>query len=255
MAKIAVFDSGVGGITVLEEIYRLLPNENFIYFGDSLNAPYGDKTNDQIRLYASNIIDFLLEHDVKILVIACNTVTSFLYKELVNSLSIPVVGVIFPTVEYVNNLNVSKVGVVATTRTIENNIYQKLIRTNVSSLATPQFVPMIENGTYKEKKYEIKEILRPLIDYNVHVLVLGCTHYPFLKNIIESFYGGIIVDSGLVTAIEVKKYLEHNSLLENNAKVTIFVSGDTASFDDIISDFVTFSYEIVHKEVWRWRLF
>lgn len=249
MAQIAVFDSGVGGITVLEELYRLLPNENYIYFGDSFNAPYGDKTNEQIRSYAMSVINFLLESDVKILVIACNTVTSFLYKELVNSLNIPVVGVIFPTVEYVNNLSVSKVGVIATTRTIDNNIYQKLVKTSVTALATPEFVPMIESGTYVERIDEIRGILQPLIDENIHVLLLGCTHYPFLKSIIETFFGGIIVDSGLVTAIEVKKYLEHNRMLENNPKVTIYVSGDIISFNEIIADFVSFPYDIIHKEV------
>lgn len=244
MGKIGVFDSGIGGITVLEEIYKILPNESYLYFGDNKNAPYGDKTNEEIREFTYKIINHFLKNDVKIIVIACNTVTSFLYKELVKELSVPVIGVIYPTVEYVNDLHIKKVGVIATMRTIENNTYQKLIDKNVYALATPEFVPMVEDGSYVNRTKEIQDILKPLFDNHIHALVLGCTHYPFLRSQIEEVYGGIIVDSGVVTAIDVKAKLKEQKLFENNPHVEINVSGSVESFEKVIKDFVTFEYEI-----------
>lgn len=244
MGKIGVFDSGIGGISVLEEIYKILPNENYLYFGDSKNAPYGDKTNDEIREYTYKIIDHFLKNDVKIIVIACNTVTSFLYKELVKKLTIPVIGVIYPTIEYVNDLHIKKVGVIATVRTIENNTYQKLIDKSVFALPTPEFVPMIEDGSYINKTDEIHSILQPLLDKKIHALVLGCTHYPFLRSQIEEFYGGIIIDSGVVTAIDVKEKLKEKNMFEDNPNVEINVSGNVEKFENVIKDFVTFKYNI-----------
>ncbi|MFV0499215.1 MAG: glutamate racemase [Bacilli bacterium] len=244
MGKIGVFDSGIGGITVLEELYKLLPNENYLYFGDNANAPYGDKSNEDLRVLTYKIINYIIKRDVQMIVIACNTVTSFLYKELVKNIKIPIVGVIYPTVDFVNNLRVKKVGIIATVRTIENNVYQKMIDKDVKTLKTPEFVPMIENGTYVNKAPEIKAILQPLLDENIHALVLGCTHYPFLRDFIETFYSGIIVDSGIVTAIEVKEKLIHYNLLENNRNIEINVSGNLESFKHIINNFVSFKYTI-----------
>lgn len=249
MGKIAVFDSGVGGITVLEAIYKLLPNEDYIYFGDSLNAPYGDLTNDQIKEHSFKIVDFLKKNDAKIIVIACNTVTSFLFKDILNYSKLPVVGVIFPTVDYVNDLHISKVGLIATVRTIENGAYQKMMEKKVYELKTPEFVPMIEDGSYVNRGEEIKEILSPLLTKNIHALVLGCTHYPFLRDKIEEVYSGIIVDSSYVTALKVKNKLERRNLLENNPNVRIYVSGDVDKFEFVIKDFVSFKYEIEKKEL------
>ncbi len=244
MGKIGVFDSGIGGITVLEELYKLLPNEQYLYYGDSKNAPYGDKTNDEIRQYTYKIIDHFKKNDVELIVIACNTVTSFMYKELVDSLNIPVIGVIYPTVDYVNDLHISKVGVIATTRTIENKTYQKMIDKKVFALPTPEFVPMVEDGSYVNKTVEIQEKLKPLLDKHIHALVLGCTHYPFLRKQIEQVYGGIIVDSGVVTAIEVKEKLARKTLSDADPSITLHVSGCVEEFEQVIKDFVSFDYTI-----------
>ncbi len=249
MGKIAVFDSGVGGITVLEEIYKLLPNEDYIYFGDSKNAPYGDLTNEKIRELSLKIVKFLIESDAKIIVIACNTVTSFMFQEILKYSKLPVVGVIFPTVDYVNDLHISKVGLIATVRTIENQAYQKMIEKKVYALKTPQFVKMIEDGTYVSRSDEIEEILSPLLKENIHALILGCTHYPFLRNQIEKVYSGIIVDSSYVTALKVKDKLKRRNLFENNPNVDIFVSGELESFDKVINGFVSFDYKIHKKEL------
>lgn len=249
MGKIGVFDSGIGGITVLEELYKLLPNEEYVYFGDSKHAPYGDKSNEQIREYTYKIIDHFKKQNVKLIVIACNTVTSFLYKELVKSLDVPVIGVIYPTVDYVNNLHIKKVGLIATVRTIENKTYQKMIDKKVYALKTPEFVPMVEDGSYINKEKEVQEILKPLLDNQIHALVLGCTHYPFLRSHIEKIYGGIIVDSGVVTAIEVKEKLKHKKMLGSKSHIEIHVSGDVKSFENVIKDYVSFDYDIKHIEV------
>ncbi len=249
MGKIAVFDSGVGGITVLEEIYKLLPNENYIYFGDSLHAPYGDLSNEQIKKYTIKIVDFLISHQAKIIVIACNTVTSFMFKEILTYSKLPVVGVIYPTVEYVNDLHISKVGLIATVRTIENQTYQKMIEKKVYELKTPQFVKMVEDGTFLSRSQEIKDILAPLLKENIHALVLGCTHYPYLRKQIEDVFSGIIVDSSYVTALKVKDKLKRRNLFEDNPYVDIYVSGDVARFNKIIKDFVSFNYCIHKKEL------
>ncbi len=249
MGKIGVFDSGIGGITVLEELYKLLPNEQYLYFGDSKNAPYGDKSNSQIREYTYKIINHFKNNDVKLIVIACNTVTSFLYKELVKELDIPVIGVIYPTVDYVNNLHIKRVGVIATVRTIENNTYQKMIDKKVYTLKTPEYVPMIEDGSYKEKEKEVNDILKPLLNNNIHALVLGCTHYPFLRNYFEKIYGGVIIDSGVVTAIEVKETLKERHMEENNKGIEINVSGNVEEFEKVIKDYISFDYTIKKVEV------
>ncbi|MFV0424543.1 MAG: glutamate racemase [Bacilli bacterium] len=249
MGKIGVFDSGIGGITVLEELYKLLPNEEYLYFGDNKNAPYGDKSNNEIRDYTYRIINHFKNNDVKLIVIACNTVTSFLYKELVDTLNIPVIGVIYPTVDYVNDLHIKKVGLIATVRTIENNTYQRMIDKEVFTLKTPQFVPMIEDGSYVYRHKEIKEILKPLLKKHIHALVLGCTHYPFLRSNIEKIYGGIIVDSSVVTAIEVKEVLNDRNMFENNPKITIHVSGNIEEFEKVIQSYISFEYKIKSVEV------
>ncbi len=249
MGKIGVFDSGIGGITVLEELYKLLPNEEYLYFGDNKNAPYGDKTNDQIREYTYKIIDHFKKNDVKLIVIACNTVTSFLYKELVEKLDVPVIGVIYPTVDYVNDLHIKRVGVIATVRTIENQTYQKMIDKEVFALKTPEFVPMIEDGSYKTKEEEIHNILKPLLDNHVHALVLGCTHYPFLRPFIEHVYGGVIVDSGVVTAIEVKEKLKDRKMFGDRSSIEINVSGNVEEFETVIKDYISFEYTIKRVEV------
>ncbi len=248
MGKIAIFDSGVGGITVLEELYKLMPNEEYIYLGDSAYAPYGNKTNEELEIRVYKIIDRICTIDTKILVIACNTITSFMYKKLVDMLDIPVVGVIFPTVSYINTLPFKDVGVFATSKTIENRTYEKMIERNVFSLATPQFVPMIEDNSYINKTEEIKEILQPLIDKHVQLLVMGCTHYPFIKQQIESFFDGIIVDSSFVTALEVKEVLGENSNC-GKGNVEIIVTGDSVSFEKIICNYVSFKYKLMQEEI------
>ncbi len=246
-SQIAVIDSGVGGITVLKSLYELLPNENYLYIGDTLNNPYGDKSNDEIRELTLNIIDYLESMDVKALVIACNTINSFMYSEILRKFKKIVIGVIFPTVDYTNSLAVSKVGVIATKATINNGSYQKMLEKNVYPLSTPSFVKLVESREYMSASAleEIKATLKPLIDNNIQALVLGCTHYPFLKSQIETFFDGIVIESGFVTALELKEKLIHHSLdNKNGGKVRLQVTKDVRNFNSIIRDYITFSYTL-----------
>ncbi len=249
MGKIAIFDSGVGGITVLEELYKLLPNEQYIYIGDSAYAPYGDKTNEQLEARVKRVINELFKEEIKLLVIACNTVASFMYKDIVEMLEVPVVGVVFPTVSYVNSLPFKNVGVFATSKTIKMRTYEKMIERNVISLATPELVPMIESKQHLNRELEIKKILKPLLDEHVEVLVMGCTHYPFIKSQVEKFFDGIIVESGFVTALEVKRILKKGTNFEEKGSVEIIITGAIDKFENVIKDYVTFKYSIVRKDI------
>ncbi len=248
--KIAVIDSGVGGLSILEAIVKLLPNEQYIYFGDSLNVPYGDKTNEQIRVYTQRVIKFLMTFDMEILVIACNTINSFMYKELVDQLKIPIIGVAFPTASYVNSLSPLKVGVIGTSRTIENKLYKKIIESEVYELATPSFVSLVENnevGTPKAYE-EVKKVLKPLIKENVSLLVLGCTHYPFLMNEIKASYSGTVVESGLACALEVEKRLK-NKKRSNTGSVEIYVSSKLENFKIFLDEYTSLNYEIMEVKL------
>jgi len=251
-SHIAVIDSGVGGITVLKSLVDLLPKENFLYLGDTLNNPYGDKTNDEIRNLTFKMLDFLKTQNVKALVIACNTINSFMYSEILKVFGNIVIGVIFPTVDHVNSIGVSKVGVIATHTTIKNGSYQKMLEKDVYPLETPNFVKIVESQKYKEESVvdEVKQTLKPLLEANVEALVLGCTHYPFLKDAIEKNYDGLIIESGFVTALDLKDRLAHNNLLnDETGSVNILVTKDLENFEDIIKGYVDFEYRLDKVEL------
>jgi len=251
-SQIAVIDSGVGGITVLKSLVELLPNENFLYIGDTLNNPYGDKTNEEIRELTMRIIEYLHKADVKALVIACNTINSFMYSEILREFKKIVIGVIFPTVDYVNSLGVNKVGVIATKATINNGSYQKMLEKDVYPLPTPSFVKLVESKDYLNDNAlaKVEEILKPLLQENIESLVLGCTHYPFLRPHIEQLFDGIIVESGFVTALDLKQRLEHHQLLnESTGHVRIYVTKDVVRFNSVIREYVPFSYTLEKIEI------
>jgi glutamate racemase len=246
-SQIAVIDSGVGGITVLKSLVELLPNENYLYIGDTLNNPYGDKTNDEIRELTMKIIDYLHKTDVKALVIACNTINSFMYSEILRHFKKIVIGVIFPTVDYVNSLGVNKVGVIATKATINNGAYQKMLEKDVYPLSTPSFVKLVESKDYLKENAisHIESTLKPLFDSNIEALVLGCTHYPFLKPQIESMFDGVVIESGFVTALQLKERLEHFELTnDTGGRIRLNVTKDVLNFNSIIREYVSFSYTL-----------
>ena len=180
--RIGIFDSGLGGINVLSCLRNKYPNNDYVYFGDTLNLPYGDKTKDELLKLSCNAIDFLLKRKVDIIIIACGTISSTCYLELKNKYHIPIYDIISPTINYLKNSNYHNIGVIGTNRTIESNIFY-IPNKNIIMKATPSFVPIIENELVNEKE---NEIINELSYFkNSDILVLGCTHYPVLKEIIN----------------------------------------------------------------------
>lgn len=180
--RIGVFDSGLGGVNALSCLRDKYPNNDYIYFGDTKNLPYGDKSIDELFRLAREAIDFLLTKNVDIIIIACGTISSNCYSKLKEEYRVPIYDIISPTIEYLKKSDYQKIGVIGTKKTIESNIF-KVPNKNVKMLATPSFVPIIENNQIKEKEQEITHELSCFNDSDI--LVLGCTHYPLLKEVID----------------------------------------------------------------------
>ncbi len=220
--SIGVFDSGIGGLTVVRALLQRLPYENIVYFGDTARVPYGSKSPQVIRDYAAQDTDVLLEHDVKMIVIACNTVSAVALDVVQRRAKMPVVGVIIPGAEAaVNATRKKRVGVIGTIGTIASNAYPNAVRQidpaiQVYSQACPLFVPLVEEGWTEHKATEIiaKEYLFPLAQQKIDTLVLGCTHYPLLKETIgKMFHHQVgLIDSGESTAEAVAVLLEERDL-------------------------------------------
>ncbi|HLR80898.1 MAG TPA: glutamate racemase [Bacillota bacterium] len=245
--KIGVIDSGVGGLTVVNEIIRQLPREEIVYLGDTLRCPYGSRTTKQIKEFTWDMVDFLLNEDLKILVIACNTITAFMLEDLKSNLDIPVVGVIHPgSRAAIKSTRNNHIGVIGTEGTIKSKSYEdtlKLInpKIKVESLACPHFVPLIERGilTGDSLKKTVNQSLIPMKKKNnIDTLILGCTHYPLIKDTIQNVMGNKvrIVSSGEEVARETSVILEFNELL-NKEKIhpmhRFYTTGDLESFSKI----------------------
>ena len=223
---IGIFDSGLGGLTVAKAIKELLPNENLVYFGDTAHLPYGDKSKQTIVQYATSIAEFLLKKECKTIVIACNSASSNAYDEIVNRVDrrSHVLNVIDPVVDYVTKTDYKKIGVIGTKSTIDSNSYPEKIHTAkkgiyVTSMATPLFVPMIEEGFIFDdiSNAIIRNYLSRREISDIESLILGCTHYPIIKNQINKFYNFNIdiVDSGKIVANRLKELLSESNLLNS----------------------------------------
>lgn len=243
---IGIFDSGVGGISVLKKAIKILPNENYVYFGDSKNAPYGVKTVEEIKKLTFKSIDFLLSKDCKAIVVACNTATSAAIEDLRKRFKdLPIIG-IEPAVRPAVNLNrKGKILIMATPITLAENKFNKLVErcavnSEVVALPCAGLVEMIEEGivegndikNYLEKRFEGK------IDKDVSCIVLGCTHYPFIKKEIVSIIGDEIpiIDGSDGTARELKRRLKESNILRSSDQkgyVKIFNSKDNSNLIDL----------------------
>ena len=261
---IGIFDSGVGGLTVASAIKHLLPSERIIYFGDTAHLPYGDKSNETIIKYSTHITDFLLEKNVKVVLIACNTASAVAYHKLFTHLdnSVFLVNVIDPVVQYISShFSGQKIGVIGTKATIKSGTYeQKIIEKDrqiqVSSLATPLFVPMIEEGfVYDDisnaiiRAYLSDEKLK-----NIQSLILGCTHYPIIKNHFRKYFDFKVdvVDSANIVAHHLRDLLEkHNLINERKDPDHVFyVSDYTEYFESIARMFFDESIHLEKKYIW-----
>lgn len=248
---IGVFDSGFGGLTIMKRLIKIMPHENFIYFGDGANAPYGDKTKKEIVSLTKKAALFLAEKKIKILVIACNTASVYAYKEVKKELDIPVLEIISPSYtqvfKYTKNNNI---GIIATKATIYSKIYRRLIlkkrpSCKVHSQACPLLVPLIEKGKVDSKSiYCIaKKYLEPLKRKNIDVLLLACTHYPLIKTIIQKIMGRKIkvLDPSIYIARYIKNFIRDNNLSAEKRKkgfYQFYTSGEKEEFKKIAEHFM-----------------
>lgn len=221
---IGIFDSGMGGLTVAKTISELLPNESIVYFGDTAHTPWGDKSTAAIQSYSIKICDVLLQHNCKIIVIACHTASTAAYdvvREHVGQRA-HVINVVDPVVEHIQRHHANKkIGLIGTKQTVRSNTYKKrvdILNRNIdfASLATPLLVPLIEEGFADKSVSEIivQEYLSHPTLAKIEALILGCTHYPLIKQHIQRFYQTPIdiIDASEMTAMVLKNHLAIHSL-------------------------------------------
>lgn len=224
---IGVFDSGIGGLTVVKRLMSVLPKESIVYFGDTARVPYGSKSNETVIEYSIQNTKFLLTKNVKAVVVACNTASSIALNELRRNFDIPIIGMIEPgALSAVNSTRRKKIGVIGTRATISNKAYSRAINEINSAIevfekACPLFVPLAEEGWIKHKAtYEIaEEYLRELREKEIDTLVLGCTHYPILSEVIQKVMGEKVqlIDSGVASSEVVREELRRIGLETNSA--------------------------------------
>jgi len=256
---IGIFDSGIGGLTIAKAIKKELPNEQIIYFGDTLHLPYGDKSANSIQNYALKIASFLEQQNCKIIVIACNSASAVAEKLLSDKYKhhLSIVNVIDPTIALVaKSTQNKKVGLIGTKRTVSTGIYKRKLKKanpNISlfSKATPLLAPMIEEGFFNNKisKTVINSYLANHHLQEIDTLILGCTHYPLINKEIKTYYNGKVnvVDSSAVTAKEVGRKLKELNLLNHTKPQSdiFFVSEYTTGFEKAAKIFFNKSIKLM----------
>ncbi len=254
---IGVFDSGLGGLTVVKELKKALPHERIVYFGDTARVPYGSKSKEVILRYSREIADFLKSQDVKMIVIACNTASAFALRELQEELSIPVIGVIDAGAKMAVSIS-DNIGVIGTKGTVSSKAYYNAIKklkigANVYQKACPLFVPLIEEG-FAEDTITLEVIKRYLheMDDMIDTLVLGCTHYPLLTKSINKVVGDKIklVNPAEETAKEVRETLRNLDIASEKRENEdmYFVSDAPENFKELGELFLGFELESL-KEI------
>jgi len=260
---IGIFDSGVGGLTVAHAIKQILPGESLVYFGDTAHLPYGDKSPESIIYYSQRITEFLLEHNSKVVLVACNTASASAFESLKKQFydRTILIDVIDPVVDYLSTRNFSKIGVIGTKRTIssgtyENKIKEKSPSSSVISMATPLLVPMIEEGFIFDdisnaiiRSYLSNESLN-----GIEALILGCTHYPIIKNQISKIFNFNVevVDSARIVAMVLRDTLEKNGILNDTGivKDQFFISDYTDYFEKIARMFFEGEINLRRADIW-----
>ena len=247
---IGIFDSGLGGLTVLDSLVRELPNESFIYVGDTARVPYGNRSNEKINLYSTQICEWLREKDCKVIIVACNTVSSIALKRLKRKFSIPIIGVINAGVKEALKTSKNKsIGVLGTLATIQSKKYETQIKAisskaEVKSIACPLFVPLVEEGLVNGEipNKIIKLYLEQIKNSSIDTLILGCTHYPLLKKAIKKYIGNNVhlVDSGIAIADEVKSFINTSKLktIKKAGTFNCFVTDEPEEFNNLAEKFL-----------------
>ena len=247
---IGVFDSGLGGLTAVREIQRIMPGEDIIYFGDTGRVPYGNRSRETIIRYTKDDIEFLLKHDIKLIIAACGTASSVALPVLSDKYDIKIMGVLESACrKAVSVTKNNRIGVIGTSGTIKSGKYTQLINSlspaaKVFSNECPMFVPLVENGYADGEAARMiaKDYLMPLKNENVDTLILGCTHYPLLTKVISDIMGDkvILLSPGALAAEDARSYLEKENLLsqKKTGSSKFFVSDSVENFTSLGSTFL-----------------
>ena len=248
---IGVFDSGIGGLTVVKRLASTLPAEDIVYFGDTARVPYGSKSNSTVIEYSIQDTKFLLNKNVKAVVVACNTASSIAIDELKKQFHLPIIGMINPGARLaVSSTKNGKIGVIGTRATINNKAYSNEIKKIEASItvfekACPLLVPLAEEGWINHKAtYDIaEEYLKELRDLKIDTLVLGCTHYPILSDVIQRVIGEnvVLIDSGVASAAVIKEELDRTNLHTNKFSIgnhDFYVSDIPVKFKEVAELFL-----------------
>lgn len=245
---IGIFDSGFGGLTVARAVMDLLPSEDVVYFGDTARYPYGPKPLDEVREFAFQIAQYLIdEHDVKLLVVACNTAAAAALDELSTEVPVPIIGVIAPGAQAAIDVSeIGQIAVIGTVGTINSGAYERAFsdlsngEIQPLTLACPGFVEFVEKGESSGEQLQVlaERLLAPIVSANIDTLLLGCTHYPYLARAIGQVVGSnvVLVSSADETAFEVSRQLNEIDLLakkEKEGKRVFISSGDVSWFAEV----------------------
>ncbi|MCT3048800.1 glutamate racemase [Leuconostoc mesenteroides] len=256
---IGLVDSGIGGLTVVKESQKQLPNEQLIYIGDTARMPYGPRSEKEVIDYTFQMAHYLVnEQNIKMLVIACNTATARALSQLREQLCIPVIGVIQPGAEAAVSISQNKkIGLIATQGTVESQVYnEKMLaidnNVQITSQAEPEFVTLVENNLYQsdEAREVIAHHLNAFKEANIDTLILGCTHFPLLTPFIQEAVGSdvTLVDSGAKTVAVMKQYLDeldiHSEVKHNHSDDIYNTTGDKLKFKTIASSWLTRNHEL-----------
>ncbi len=241
---IGVFDSGLGGLTVLKELKKQLPNEDYIYFGDTKRLPYGSKNKETIINHSKQIVDFLMEQDVKIIVIACNTITVNAMEYLQDKVDITFFGTASPGVRAaLRKTKNKKISLLATEATVTSGVYEKKLKeidkeVEVFSVPCPKFVPMIENNMEETEEMHrvVEETVSAYKDKGIDTAILGCTHYPYILDTLQKVCGDEVefINPAVELTREIKEFLISNGMENLNRKVPTciyYTSGNTDKFN------------------------
>lgn len=238
---IGLFDSGVGGLSVFSQLQRQLPREDLIYFADTLHMPYGPRSPKQLREFVFAILRFLQQHEVKLVIMACNTSSAVVLDEAQVEFSLPIIGMIKPVAHMLANKQVARLGVMATRATVESGTYQKELRKagfvgELYCQACPELATVVEIGSGADRLATVlKEYTAPLRRARVEQVLLGCTHYPFVGQAISDALGGgvMLLDPATYVVAEVKQFLADRGMLRTEVtgdQHVAYVSGDAKSF-------------------------
>ncbi|MCF6269001.1 MAG: glutamate racemase [Melioribacteraceae bacterium] len=258
-SPIGIFDSGIGGLTVAKRIIAMLPNENIVYFGDTARVPYGTKSNETVVEYSYQDAQFLINKNVKLIIVACNTASSVAINKLKEKFTIPIIGMIEPGTHLaLKSTKNGRIGVIGTNVTISNKAYSselKRLEKNLEIIEKPcpLFVPITEEGwlDHEATKLIAKEYLQDLKDFEVDTVILGCTHYPLLAGVIQEVMGESVtlIDSGMAASLEVEDYLNGRGIRNDSNQLgthQFYVSDLPAKFKSVAERFL--GTEIKHIE-------